>query len=111
MKVAPSVEAILVGFPKKEHKIDIITGIPKRLALNIMFEALTKNAASISTLKYGGPFGHTAMCMSAAQYATIQHSVPFIMATAPGELIFVGEIQQYSTGRYKITILQKCLQL
>ena len=90
MKVAPSVEAILAGFPKKEHETDTITGIPERLALNILFKALTKNAASIPTLKGGGLFGHTVMCMSAAQYTTIQHSVPFIMATAPGELTFVA---------------------
>ena len=68
------------------------------------FEALTENAASIATLKGGGLdsfgnskrwrtrlFGHTAFCMSPAEYyATIQHSVPFLIATAPGELTFVA---------------------
>jgi len=47
----------MAGFPKKEHQIDTITGIPERLALNMMFEALNKNAASIPTLKGGGRFG------------------------------------------------------
>ena len=28
--------------------------------------------------------------MSPAEYATIQHNVPFLMATAPGELTFVA---------------------
>ena len=78
------------GFPKQEHQIDIITGTPKRLALNIIIEALTENAASIPTLKGGGQFGDTAMCMSAAQYATIQHSFPFVLPPPPGELIFTA---------------------
>ena len=56
---------------KKDHQIDAITGKPKRLALNLLIEALTENAASIPTLKGGGLFGHTAFCMSPAEYATI----------------------------------------
>ena len=90
MKVAPTVADIMKGFPKKDHQIDAIPGQPEQLPLNAIFEALTKSAASIPTLKGGGLFGHTVMCMSAAQYTTIQHSVPFIMATAPGELTFIA---------------------
>ena len=62
---------------------------PERLALNILFEAITENVVSVAILKGGGLFGHTAFCMSPAKYATIQHSVSFLMVTAPGELTFV----------------------
>ena len=67
MKVAPTVADIMKGFPKKDHQIDAIPGKPERLALNVIFEALTKNAASVPTLKGGGRFGHTTMCMSTAE--------------------------------------------
>ena len=62
---------------------------PERLALNILFEAITENVASVAILKGGGLFGHMVFCMSANQYATIQHSQPFVMAVPPGELTFV----------------------
>ena len=90
MKIAPSVETIMARFPNKDHQIDTITGIPEHLALNIIFEALTKYAASIPTLKGGGIFGHTAMMMSTAQYATIQYILPFVLVPPPGELIFTS---------------------
>ena len=51
MKVAPSVETIMTRFPKKNHQIDTITGKPERLALNIIIEVITKNAASVPTLE------------------------------------------------------------
>ena len=85
------VETLIAGFPNKEHSIDTTTGIPKCLALNIMIEALTKNAPSISTPKRGGVYGHTVMVMmSAAQYATIQYNLQFALAPPPGELIFTA---------------------
>jgi len=54
MEIAPSVEAIMAGFPKMDHQIDAIPSKPERLARNILIEGLTENAASIATLKDGG---------------------------------------------------------
>ena len=51
MKIAPSVKTLSAGFPNKNHQIDSIIGTPERLGLNIFFEAITQNAASIKTLK------------------------------------------------------------
>ena len=41
IKVAPTVEAVMAGFPKKDHQIDTIPGTSERLALNILIEAIT----------------------------------------------------------------------
>ena len=68
MKVAPTFADIMKGFPKHDHQIDTITGKPERLALDLLIEDITENAASISTLKGGGLFGHTATFMSDAQF-------------------------------------------
>ena len=81
----------MAGFPKKDHQTDTITGKADRLALNILIEALHKNAASIATLKGGGRFGHTALCMSPVEYTTNQRSLPFLLATPPGELKFTPQ--------------------
>jgi len=75
MKLAPTVADIMKAFPKQDHQIDTITGKPERLAIDLLIEDITKNAASIPTLKGGGIFGHTATCMSDAQYATIPLSL------------------------------------
>ena len=88
MKIAPSVETLTAVFPNKDHQIDSIEGLPERIGLNVLFEALTENAASIQTLKGGRQFGHMAFCMSAPQYATIHHSLPFVLQPPPGELTF-----------------------
>jgi len=88
MKIAPSFETLSAGFPNKKHQIDSITGTPERLGINIFFEAITQNAASVKTLKRGGRYGHMAFAMSAPQYEAIQHSLPFIMEPAPPALIF-----------------------
>ena len=94
MKIAPSVATLLKGFPKQEHQIDKITGKPERLAIDKLIEDIIENAASITTLKGGGLYGHTGTCMSAAQYATIPGSDPFIPAPSPGILAFgVGDTQ------------------
>ena len=90
MKATPSIANIMKGFPKQVHQIDTITGLPECTGLNKMIEALTKNTASIPTLKGGGKYGHTAMCMPTAQYATIQHSLPFVLVPPPVELIFTS---------------------
>ena len=87
MKIAPSVEPLSAGFPNKNHQIDSITGTPERLRLNIFFEAITQNAASIKTHKGGGRYGYMGLCMSAPQYAAIQHSAPFVMEPALPALI------------------------
>ena len=84
MKAAPSVGAILDGFPQKDHLFDAIPGTPEWLALNILIDGLRENATSIATLKGGGHYGHTALIMSTAEYATIQHSAPFLMEAPPG---------------------------
>jgi len=82
------------GFPKQEHQIDTITRKPERLAIDLLVEDIIENAATITTLKGGGLFGHTATCMSDAQYATIQNSIPFILAPPPGVLTFgAGDTQ------------------
>ena len=65
MKIAPSVEMLSAGFPNKNHQIDSITGI------NVFFEAITQNAASVKTLKGGGRYGHMAFAMSQPQYEAI----------------------------------------
>ena len=57
--------------------------------MDILFDAITENAASITTLKGCGCFGHMAFCMSAQQYATISHTQPFVTEVPPGELTFV----------------------
>ena len=89
MKITPSVAKLLKGFPKKEHDIDTITGTSECMALNLLINDLWENAASMATLKGGGKFGHTALCMSPTDYATIPRSVLFLMTTAPGgELTF-----------------------
>ena len=88
MKIASSVETLTAGSPNKNHQIDSIKGQPERLGLNVFFEALTENTASIQTLKGGGRYGHMAFCMSAPQYATIHHSLPFVLQPSPGELTF-----------------------
>ena len=88
MKIAPSAETLSAGFPNKNHQIDSITGTPERLGLNIFFEAITQNAASIKTHKGGGRYGHMRLCMSAPHYAEIQHSAPFVMEPAPPALTF-----------------------
>ena len=74
MKIAPSVATLAAGFPKQDHQIDAITGKPERLGLNTLLEAITKNTASIETLKGGGRYGHMPFCMSTAQYAAIHHT-------------------------------------
>ena len=56
------------GFPNKDHQIDTITGIPERMVLNIMFEALTENTVSSPTLKVGGRFGLTAMMVATGTF-------------------------------------------
>ena len=90
MKIAPSVETLTAGFPNKEHQIDTISGKPEQLGMDILFTAITENAAFITTLKGGGCFGHMALCMPAKQYATIPHTQPFVMEVPPpGELTFV----------------------
>ena len=71
MKIAPSVETLSASFPNKNHQIDSITGTPERLGLNIFFEAITQNAASIKTHKGGGRYGHMGLCMSAPQFNLI----------------------------------------
>ena len=88
MKVAPTVAAFTAGFPNQDHHIDTITGKPERLGLNALVESITENAASIATLKGGGLFPHTALCMSPAEDATIQHSLPIVLALPPRELTF-----------------------
>ena len=88
MKIAPSFETLSAGFPNKKHQIDSITGTPERLGINIFFEAITQNAASVKTLKGGGRYGHMAFAMSTPQYEAIQHSLPFIMKPAPPPLTF-----------------------
>ena len=94
MKIAPSVATLLKGFPKQEHQIDQITGQPERLAIDILIEDIIENAASIATLKGGGVYGHMGICMSDAQYATIQGTIPFIAAPPPGVLAFgLGDTQ------------------
>ena len=88
MKITPSVKTLSAGFPNKNHQIDSITGKPERLGLNIFFEAITENDASIKTLKGGGCYGHMALCISAPQYALIQHSLLFVMQPPPPGLVF-----------------------
>ena len=88
MKIAPSAETLSAGFPNKNHQIDSITGTPERPGINIFFEAITQNAASVKTLKGGGRYSHMALAMSQVQYAAIQHSLPFIMEPPPTALTF-----------------------
>ena len=89
MKLAPTVANIMKGFLKQDHQIDSITGKPERLAIDLLIEDITENTASIPTLKGGGLFGHTATCMSDAQYSTIPLSPPFIPAPSTVVLTFV----------------------
>ena len=99
------------GFPKQEHQIDTITRKPERLAIDLLVEDIIENAATITTLKGGGLFGHTATCMSDAQYATIQNSIPFILAPPPGVLTFSagipkqqGKMQNSSSTTMSLTL-------
>ena len=59
-----------------------------------------------SSTKGGRQFGHTALTMSLADYATIPRNVLFLLTAAPGDL---GN--RSSTGRYETNIQQTCLQL
>ena len=112
MKLAPSAEVILAGFPKKDHLFDAIPGTPEEPALNILIDGLHENAASIATLKGGRHYGHTALTVSPAEYATIQHhSTPFLMEVLPLKTNFCSRRCCSRTQRYKTTIQQKCLLL
>ena len=57
---------------------------------NILINGLRENTTSIATLKGGGHYGHTALTISPAEYATIQHSITFLMEAPPGGLTFVA---------------------
>ena len=88
MKIAPSVETLSAGFPNKNHQINSITRTPERLGLDILFEAIIQNTASIKTHKGGGIYGYMGLCMSATEYAAIQQSAPFVLQPPPPALTF-----------------------
>ena len=94
MKIAPTVADMMKGFPKQEHQMDSIPDKPEYMAIDLLIEDINENAASFTTLKGRGIYGHTTTCMSAAQYSTIPNSIPFIPAAPPGVLTFgAGDTQ------------------
>jgi hypothetical protein len=80
-KHANGVEAIMAGFPSQPDKI---RGEPNYKTIRELQDSLEQNAMSIECGLGGGANGYLGILLSAAEYATIPGTVPFIAPVNPG---------------------------
>jgi hypothetical protein len=80
-KHANGVDAIMAGFPSQPDKI---MGEPNYKTIRELQDTLEENATSIECGLGGGSNGYLGVLLSAAEYATIPGTVPFIAPVNPG---------------------------
>jgi hypothetical protein len=85
MEVVPSIDAIIKGFPQKPNKI---SRLPNYYTLNVLCQALYRNANSFTLTLGGGNHGYLGALMTTPTYltATQPNATPFIAPIFPGYL-------------------------
>jgi len=82
MASAPTTDAILESFPRPT--VQPIIGKPSYLPIAALTQQCTENAASIPSTLGGGAHGHAGQVLSAAAYAALPGTTPFIIPANPG---------------------------
>ena len=86
-QTAPTVEELYAAFPVQANSISKIHGIPDRVTLNTLIDAIRENAASVNSNKGGGIYGHIGMTMSPIEYEILPNAIPFVRTAHPGVLV------------------------
>jgi hypothetical protein len=108
-KHANGVEAIMAGFPSQPDKI---MGEPNYKSIRELQDSPEENATSIECGLGGGSNGYLGVLLSAAEYATIPGTVPFIAPVNPGHTaprVYEEALRKYQEYSDVIKALRKQL--